>query len=248
VQNCVNISLPFVPTMAKLFVLFAVLFALLFTSCVVADDDVAKVALDVMFTMNNYVIDLNRLVEYGTPPARDNATKCNASAVDNVGLQNAANILVEKYFSKNVRQYLVVQDTATTPQQVVLNFTVDPAGPFPDSTALFNTLKGFYGLFPKFFSPPFYWLLSAPLITDYQKKNADWNDKSTVQFLANNENKGFMCADGVNRIYRVQESEYQHLLVLEDGSWKFAKFIEVNKNMVTYDVNIVTQLQPQFYN
>ncbi len=202
----------------------------------------------VIRTLNNYVLDLNRLAEYALP------SNCNSSGLDLVGLTSAANNIINNYFSTSIRDFVVIQSTSTAPNAgIVSNLTVggdavpaigQPA--FPDSQALFDYLKTYYvGFTGFFFSRPFYWLLSSPVVTQIKLRDPVFDGATTAYVTANNENKGFFCV-GTTRGYRIQFSQYNHVFVYgeDTGAWKFIRFGERNNAMIHLNTSVITQVNP----
>jgi len=199
--------------------------------------------------VNNYMLGLNALVEYGVGPS------CDLSTVNVVGLTAAATAHINQFFSDSVQAFVVTQNTASVPNPAagaVSNISIGTAAipaigqPAIHTCAdLKNYLKSYFvGFSGFFFSSPFWWLLSAPVVT-IVRRDAAYGNRLTAHVDANNENKGFFCA-GSQRGFRIQYSRYSHVLIQEAGTWKFIKFGEDNKGMVTLDASGIVQTQPQF--
>lgn len=194
--------------------------------------------------LNNYGTDLNELAEYAL------GSTCSPASVDSARLDADAQLFVQKYFSRNIRTYLVVQDTRGFTPVTVLNVSVgSPAQPLvgapaiPNSAALYNWLPGGYaGFFKAFFSRPFFWTFDKPIVTDIKFRDPAFDGATTAYITASNVNEGFACNNAFTanptRIYRKQQSVYHHVMVLEgdyrSSAWRFIAFTETNKNSVVF--------------
>jgi len=235
-----------------MFKLFCVLLvAVLFTAYVRGngndDDDFnLRAEAEVIKVMNKYMLALNGLTEYSSGP------NCNFAAVNVAGLSAAASTLIDTFISNDIKSFFVQQTTAGVPGPIIVsNLTVGgPADPSVGQPALTNSsvlkayLKSYYvGFSGFFFSAPFWWMLSAPVVTINHHDTA-YGGRTTAHLQANNENKGFFCAG--TRGFRIQFSLYQHVFVKENGTWKFIHFGEDNKGMINIDTAVITQVQPVF--
>lgn len=225
-----------------------VAFFLLLLGCAYADGNIISRLSEygVVESMNSYMLDFNRLVEYANPGV------CNSSAVNFAALSADAAAFVDKYFSKDIRTYWVLQSTKATegtPKEfLVLNYTVGLN--YATSLDLHNWLKIFYAAFIRGgLSSPFWWVMSAPVVQSIDLRDANYDRESTALFTANNVNQGFQCRNingTVVRRWRIQMSQYQHKLIYDEnsGSWKFVEFGERNNGQVVQDGSLYTQLNP----
>jgi len=213
-----------------------------------SDDNVLAAAADllakdaVMDTLYNYVQDLNGLVEWGS-------STCDTSGMNAAAVTAAGNALVDKYFSPSVLQYYVVQNTNAVPaNQVEVNLFVGrpPANnnnplviPFNTSAQLFAFIRNLYPQLAYSFSPPFSWLVSAPVVRIVHNDPAFEGRPTTAYVTANDRNEGYQCQNGV-RVYRQQFNLYIHVFILntQTGTWQFLKFSETNKYMTNHATSI----------
>jgi len=203
----------------------------------------------VMKVVNSYMLALNGLVEFSSGP------NCNLSAVNVAGLSAAASSVIDQFFSDHIQGFVVIQTTAAVPNGgVVSNISVGSAAipalsqpAIPNSAALKAYLKTYFvGFSGFFFSSPFWWMISAPVVTIVRHDPA-YGGRLTAHVDANNENKGYFCSSG-QRGFRIQFSRYRHVFVQEDDTWKYIHFGEDNKGMINIAPSVITQVQPVFPN
>jgi hypothetical protein len=199
--------------------------------------------------INEYGTDLNALAEYSL------GETCSLSSVNTAALSAAATTFVAKYFSPKITSYLVVQQTAGFAPVTVLNASVGGAAQpaegipaLPNSAALYNWLSaGYTGFFNYAFSRPFWWIIDKPYVSAFNIADPQYGFLPTAYLVASDTNEGFFCngvgTASVSRVYRKQQSVYHHVLVLQNGAWKFLVFEETNKNFVTFNP-LPAQVQP----
>lgn len=215
-----------------------------------ADNDDISIS-GVMNTLNSYSQDLNGLVEFGV------GYSCNLSTIDTVRASAAGAALVRKYFSQtDFKSYIVYKQTAVTPITLFLNYSVVPGVSstsgattlFPSNADLYAKMLTFYGTnIPASFSAPWYWLLSAPVVT-IVKRDRDFGRATTAYITVTDTNQGYACVNGV-RIYRLSHNVYHHVMAYDDdtNSWKFVVFQETLKSRVDFNTSVVTQVTPTPY-
>ena len=199
----------------------------------------------VIETLYGYATALNHLGEYAVGPS------CNFATIDTASANAVGSALVQEFYSANVRQFLVTQQTANLPTAVVVNFTNGVPFPyyFGNNTNLFQNLQTFYPLFTTFDSSPFYWVLSMPIVDSIKLRDTAYGNAITAYVRATDVNTGFHCTgNNGTRVFTTQQSVYNLVLTLENqgtssAAWRIINFEETGKNQYGFPT-LPTQQQP----
>jgi len=186
---------------------------------------------EVMETLHSYILSLNGLAGYSSGP------DCNFARVNLPALTVAARNLVDTFFSKQIRSFVVRQITiADLPTATLLanislgaapvRATGQPA--ITTSAVLFHYLKSYFASsFGFSFSSPSLWNLSTVAVT-INNRDPVYGNQMTAYVEANGDLEGFLCSEqgAENRSERRQLITYRSILAKEYGEWKYIRFGE----------------------